>query len=517
MGKVKKKNKTKNSPRHTPLSKHQRNRSVFIPQLADTNISFSEWDRNWLPEYLWVASLREIVPIDEIYKPYYAFLDAVDNVLDPSEPLLGLITDFGHLQDDQDRLLQMHADLVEELFLEPFGRILAFFPESPASWLISESFLSKGGHLDPDIEIPKLRSLVADLMDGRGELATAVRMASFGRIIKKGKMMFPKGLPTLDLLPKYPAGLTDDEKRLCESFVRASLGPYLNLNDRYYDHQWSKYFWRQNYNLSLCRPIRLPLRGGRAVTQDEFAKVTKIIEENSKRVRRYLDSLALQIQYDLYAPEHGAVLHGLFARCVRFYLLVMEDPNMWARDTAGIMLRCLVETAITFCYLAEKGTDEEFEAFRKYGEGQKKLLMLQLQDNHPDAQTLEGKDVEDLSKELGGFTAELLQIDLGHWAKKDARKLASAVGLERFYRLVYAPTSADVHGTWTSLQDSNLGVCAEPLHRFHYVPSYSEPPLYVSTLAAVQEILEHVRDVAVKLLGFPANLEMTPLPDSPKE
>ena len=37
-----------------------------------------------------------------------------------------------------------------------------------------------------------------------------------------------------------------------------------------------------------------------------------------------------------------------------------------------------------------------------------------------------------------------MQIELGSWAKKGARKLAADVGMERFYRLVSSPTSGDV-------------------------------------------------------------------------
>jgi hypothetical protein len=43
-----------------------------------------------------------------------------------------------------------------------------------------------------------------------------------------------------------------------------------------------------------------------------------------------------------------------------------------------------------------------------------------------------------------------MQIELGSWAKKDVRKLAADVGMERFYRLVFSPTSSDVHGSASS-------------------------------------------------------------------
>ena len=517
--KQKKRKKRKNQTGHTPLKKHVRSGTKLKPFHEELPISNVSWERDWLPEYLWIASLREIVPIEKIHQPYYQFMRIASEFVDSVEPgqkdMLGLISDFAHLERHKDAFFRDHRTEIEQLFLEPVGRILAFFPDSPASWLIDKEFIEAGGRLDPDVEIPKLRSLVADLLDGRGPLATAVRMASFGQLCRSGVLQFPKGVreieDTLDALTRYPERCSGDEKGACEAFVRSGLNGCLGMNERYQDRSWPMYFWRHNYDLTPCRPVLFPLRGSRPASKEEFEQIENVVRSNCEAARRYLDALALGIKYDIYAPEKGEVIHGLFARCVRLFLLLMENPSLWARDTAGIFLRCLVETTITFCYLAEHGSDDEFDSFRKYGDAQKKLIMLQLQDNHPDDQTLEGRDASDLSEELGGFSAELLQIELGNWAKKDARKLAYKAGLERFYRLVFTPSSADIHGTWASLKHSNLGICAEPLHRFHQVPTYAEPPLFPVTLAAATELLVAAFETGVRVLSFPATLELQEL------
>jgi hypothetical protein len=288
------------------------------------------------------------------------------------------------------------------------------------------------------------------------------------------------------------------------------MSAYLTLDDRE-GSEWVKYFWRHNYDLTPCKPLLFPLRGGKPVRPDELDALHDRVKENVDAASSYLDRLAMRVKYDLYDPVKDEILHGLFARCTRLYLLVSENPSLWARDIAGILLRCLVETAITFSYLATKGSDDEFRKFREYGEAQQKLLMLHLQDSHPDAESLEGRTAEELSAEVGTFAAEVLQIELGNWAKKDTRKLAQETGLERFYRLVFTPTSADVHGTWASLKHSNLCVCREPLHRYHLMPTYAEPPLYVATLVAAQELLLHVHGKGVASLKYPDDLELKPL------
>jgi hypothetical protein len=503
--------KKKKHRRHTSLSEHRKVGSLLIPPLADTNLTPLVWDRDWLPEYLWIASLRQLCPVDQLFKPYYTFMDAIAGFWQDKSIRLGLISDFCYLRSNASELMVQHGTLVRDLFLEPIGRMLAFFPESPASWLVSEAFINEGGHLDPDKELGTLRDLIVDLLDGQGELATAVRMAVFGRMLKSGRFVFPRDMPTLDLLPKYPDQCSPEERALVESFARAAMNAVFISDDNYGDRQWPRYFWRHNFDLTPCKAKSIPLAGSKPVTKDQYESLTERLAKNAIAARDYLDSLAQRLKYDLYEPERGEILHGLFARCVRLYLLVLENPPLWARDTTGIFLRCLVDSAITFCFLATKGSEEDFCKFRQYGEAQKKLLMLHLQDSTIGDTSIEGRAASDISEELGGFAAEMIQIDLGHWSKQDARKLAQAAGLEDYYRLVFSPTSADVHGTWASLKDSNLAICIEPLHRFHRLPTYAEPPLYLDAMQAVQSLLLRAYDTAVSALNYPPELQLAPL------
>lgn len=195
---------------------------------------------------------------------------------------------------------------------------------------------------------------------------------------------------------------------------------------------------------------------------------------------------------------------GLLSRLTRLYVLIAKSPDFWARDIAGIITRCLVDTAITFAYLAKFGTDKDFEDFKSYGEGKEKLLMLHLQDTYPGEKSLEAKNSEEIAEELGGgLTPELIDIELADWTKKSARDLAIKAGLEEFYRLVYDPASSDVHGTWTSIKNSNLVRCSQPLHRFHRIPQYYEPPLFVNTIDAIQRIYLKCIEIGIEGLNFP--------------
>ncbi|MFY9728718.1 MAG: hypothetical protein WB579_10080 [Bryobacteraceae bacterium] len=53
------------------------------------------------------------------------------------------------------------------------------------------------------------------------------------------------------------------------------------------------------------------------------------------------------------------------------------------------------------------------------------------------------------------------------------------------------------------LVEGELTRCVQPLHRFHRLPGYFEPPAYLNTILAAQEFYEDCLDVGVTALGFP--------------
>jgi len=324
-------------------------------------------------------------------------------------------------------------------------------------------------------------------------------------LLKHGKIQF--GGPVADLIPlleKYPVGCTDEERMKVESMTRSLMSGMYMREDRYRSREWPKYFWRHNLGLAVCKPMSIAVGASASFSLEAAERLQQILQRNARRARQYLDRLSLQAKCDLYSPERDEVLFGLFARLTRLYILLMEDPNLWPRDIAGVLLRCLADTAITFTYLVKCGRDEDFELFRKYGEGQEKLLMLHLRDSYPGEKSLDARDAKAMEDQLGWFAPELMDIELGHWAKKDARKLAQMAEMEKYYRLVYTPMSSELHGTWMSLKYSNLCCCSEVLHRFHRLPSYSEPPAFFEFIIAAQGMFEDCMRMGVTKLGYPS-------------
>jgi hypothetical protein len=502
-----KRNKNKQASGHSSLNKHQKVGTKLVPPLARLNMIPLQWDRDLLPEHLWIASLAESYPIERIHKPFSDLLDAIDTVWPNNElsPSLGMLTDFGLVPlEKRTEFKTKYRDLIYATFHKPIGRLLAFFPECPAYWLIDQEVLEEECPLKPETEIPILRKLVFELMPGKTEFPGHIRTIPFQRPLKHGKMHFSSHMTDiLDLLPKYPTECTEDEKKHVQSFTRNALNMTFQQLPRYQDNSWPKYFWRHCYDLVVCEPTIIPLEGSTFLVQSDLESFEKILANNADLVRKYIENLHNHLHPDLYDPTTDEILFGLFARALRLAIVICENPALWSRDMAGIMLRCLAETTINFAFLAKCGQPSDFSAFKSYGEGQEKLLMLHLQDNYPAAVSLEGRSSKEISSDLGGFMPELIQIELGSWSKTDARELAQKAGMQDIYRLVFSPSSADIHGSWVSLKHSNLSYCTEPLHRFHRLPSFSEPPIYLETILAAFRICERAIEIAETVLKYP--------------
>lgn len=503
----KKKSGKNSGVRHTPLAKLKKEGSRLIAPLNQLNFQKLSWDRDLLPEHLWIASLAVKFGVSTFHHQYGQFLDALDEFWprDRTDVCFGLISDFDAFDpESQKAFLAKHRQLARSLFWAPIGEALSLYPDCPAKWLSEALREESDGAIDPIRGLNLLRSIVTDLLGGRSELATRVRVVPFGRPLKNGKMFFMQGMQTVELLPRYPNALSDDERAQVEAFVRASMMAQFGMREDLNDHVWPKEFWRLNYSLTVCRAVERTIPEGMIATD---ATDLKTLQEEMQRaaihVRDYVQLLQQRVSIDTYDPRKDEILLGLFSRAARLFVLLLEDPSLWARDVGSILLRCLADTAITFLYLARKGTETEFARFIEYGEGQLKLLMLHLQDNHPGKRSPEGASVEDLEASFSTLP-EFIDIELGHWAGKDARKMAAEVGMERLYRLVFTPASSDVHGSWLALSRSHLTFCDEPLHRYHRLPDLTEPPFFVSVVDTARELFEECRSVAVEALKFPA-------------
>lgn len=501
-----KKIKKKNRKQYSSIDHHKRNGSKLIAPLNTLPMTALKWMEDFLPEHLWIESLYHLYPKYEYIDLYSAFLDELEKYCAAGTVLYGYISDFDQIPvDKRAEFVRDNENLILEAFYKPFGRMIAFYSESPCGWLI-KSHLEKDEPLNPEVELSKLSECVMRLLPGKDLYAGHIRVLPLNREFKHDKLKIMKGVASdvIDLIPKYPTGCTEKEQYRVQQFARMQMNARHMMSDYYKQSGWCKYFWRHNYDIVPCKPVYMEFKGEGIITDNTIKELHKHIEFNIESAIAYLGDVAEKFRYDIYDSTRDEILLGLFSRITRLYVLICGDQYFWSRDIAGIMLRCMTDTVITFAYLAIKGSVDDFKAFRAYGEGKEKLLMLHLQDHYAGRKTVEGRELKDIAEELGSsLNPDMVDIELSNWTKKTTRDMALEVGLGEIYSLVYDPTSSDVHGTWISLKNSNLVHCGQPLHKYHRIPHFFEPPLYVNTIDAVLRIYLASVDIAIGKLNFP--------------
>lgn len=494
------------SEKYTPLNKHTKIEGKFKTPLSKFNLQNIHWERDFLPEHLWIELLAQEYGFNRFHNIYNQFMDKLDETNEDDKSIFyGFLTDFKYVPNDKRQsFINNNKTLIYDAFFKPIGKILILYPENPANWLLLDEF-TKDEKIDFETELNKLSESVKRLMKAKDLHAGHIRALPLNRSFKHNKLYLFENLEVTKLIPNYPFNCTEDEKYHVQSFARNTMNNIFMSNDRFKDNEWAKYFWRHNYDLIPCAPLTIDTEENSAeINSDQQNNLNNIIKDNIEVVIKYLDKLGMQYRFDLYDPQDDEIILGLFSRITRLYVIYLSDLYLWSRDLSGIFLRCIVDTLITFAFLIRKGTAQDFKRFVEYSDGKEKLLLLHLQDTFKNDRTIHSETYEQISEKLGGgMITELIDIDLSSWSKKKSRNLAKLAGLERYYKLVYDPASAEIHGTWQSLRNTNLTYCKIALHRYHRMPSYIESPLIIYSANLAQELYEVALDIGNKEKGFP--------------
>jgi len=498
---------------YSGIDKHASEKKKLIAPLNKLPISQINWPRDLLPEFLWIEYLRKSYNERVFLELYSKLINVIGSYTEASPSFLGLISDFGRIPEDHKKgILVEHEQLIITAFAEPFGDIIRLYPESPATWLLPEEWTS-GEAFNDAASILSLKTTVEQIYPGKDSYTGYLRMIPLRRLFELKKICLPKSLDIIEMLPKYPHGLTDEDRAHCESFGRNLLN--LMIQDNIRDLVWSKYFWRRNFELSPCENLDdNKIFMEKKIDEKWLDNIYKICENNTNIINEYMNRVVASYVIDLYSPETDEIVLGLFSRIIRLTSLILTNSLLWSYDLSRILLRCLSDTTITYCYLIEKNDNQLFQSFIDYGKGKEKLLLLHLQDTHPGTGTATGESIDQLASNLGGgFSPALIDINLGDWKDVSARDMAKTCNLMEIYRIIYDPTSSDIHGTWTSIKNTNLTYCVNPLHRYHRLPQLEDPPQFLQPVQISINLVEKAINSSIDKLGFP-NLEK-PLIDIP--
>jgi Family of unknown function (DUF5677) len=191
---------------------------------------------------------------------------------------------------------------------------------------------------------------------------------------------------------------------------------------------------------------------------------------------------------DLTAAEVHEVVGGLLARQATLANHLVATPNLWTQDLGTIVLRSMADVYVTIAWILEDSAGRA-RRFIRYALGQAKLRLEQKKawaaafGVDPAGDPMIKAEQQWIDGQRWSF---LTDVDLGSWAGKNTRDMASEAGCLDFYEDVYQAFSNSTHSTWFHVERFNLSRCDEVLHRYHRIPCIPpiRPDLSVARLAA---------------------------------
>lgn len=464
------------------MEDHRQVGRVLQPPLAQLPLAPYSWVAELLPEMLWIDAILSGVSLNRAVGIAYRALDILDAYVpaDCRQVLTGMMSSFALVPeaDRPDARKALGRNMLYDLvFPQDFCNALALYSQSPAHWPLEDWF--KVNRIDCETGVRYLKVAVSRLWDPKSVHSTRCRMVPLARLIKHEKMVFSSSLTIVELLPRYPDGLSEDDQRRAEAECRAMFGA-VTLASRRETPEWVRYFWRHSFEISACE-ISEEHPDGVPVGMEMIEQVIGNVEDLISRSRDLIEQAAQRIKLDIYDLHRDEVLFGLLSRQHRLFSALSSDIPLWTPDLGGMFLRAMADTLITMKWLAKKNDSMLFAKFKEFSLGRQKLLKLHveaLSDEMSGAlHDWEADLAENINEEIW---EELLPIDLGAtFARVDMRSMAREVGLRDLYNLIFAPASAQLHGDWVSLKSFHLQHCRNPLHRFHRLPRLTGPQVLV--------------------------------------
>lgn len=188
----------------------------------------------------------------------------------------------------------------------------------------------------------------------------------------------------------------------------------------------------------------------------------------------------VDIEYD--KLDAYSVIGALLSRQVTLSIEMARSPNTWTAHSAPLFLRAMTDLHITLSWimldLVERSTK-----YILHGLGDEKLVMEHykkcIEDNPGDEMNeyLE-KVVQIKSDWINSQKRDfLVEVNLGHWAQLDYRRMSQEADCEDLYKFAYKPFSQAAHSMWPHVSCLNSKYCESPLHKYHLVPELFSAPL----------------------------------------
>lgn len=450
------------------IGDHKRQGSKLIPPLASLpGMTTSSWADHHMPEMLWAVLLaatlerRDYLEIFRrlavLTKRWFPHPDEKENA--GAAPRIEDGINFTVIV-DHTKLSQVDDQQLEDFLGIPLAHPLGYAALRPLLLIKALPGIERWQKMmsvEPvNSDWETLAHAVAITLDHQSEQSTDIRWFKLIVPIVSGWLHYPESM----------AGRLEELRHFPDRGEMRSVRPFIRSGEmmlrRSPPSVWIAEFWAQMLSETQC----LDPAG-----DEKYEFIETILDPKSLYKTR--DSVIKEFFAAMTANRADARLDSSFG-LVLYGLSLTEEIGMHriqTRISGRLLLRALVEACITLGYLAHVDKPEKWQAYRVYGAGQAKLAFLKAQEAQNelpafmDEHALHAIANEDLWQEF-------LNIDVGHWADSNLRKLATECDAKELYDRYYDWTSSFIHANWAAVRDTNFVTCHNPLHRLHRIPRH---------------------------------------------
>lgn len=208
------------------------------------------------------------------------------------------------------------------------------------------------------------------------------------------------------------------------------------------------------------------------------SELSDFIESYHTFIKDSFDELWSLVVIDPNESEAYSVIGCLLSRQVTLSIELIGAPTVWTADSAPLFLRSMTDLYITFSWILLDLTDRA-KKFILHGLGEEKLVIEHYKAEINDMEETD-KDIENLIKYKEAWLNSqkrdfLVEVNLGHWAHLDTRKMAEESDCKSLYKFPFKEFSHSVHNMWPHISRINGKYCENPLHKYHIIPTIHEP------------------------------------------
>ena len=448
------------------IDQHKRIGRKLVPPLAQIpKMTTSSWMDHHMPEMLWAILLVGVLErrhyLNLLRKVAVRcrswFVREGEEIVENQVPDPETSLDFSIVV-DQTKLAEVTDEEFHDFISIPLAHPLGYAALRPLLLIDDLPGIARWKR-EIDVEPTKddwntLALAVAKVLDHQSEASTDIRWFKVIIAIISGRMQFPESFAErLEEFRLFP------DKGDMRS-VRPSIRSMEMVLRRSHPAEWIGKFWAQALRDTRC----IDPSEGQGYTFNDTG-----IDPDTLYAAR--DSVIERFRRNIRAERVDARLDSAFG-LVLYALSILEEIGMHrihTRIVGAVALRSLAEVCITFQYLAHTDSHAMWQSYRVYGAGQAKLAFLKTQQAHGDLPNfLDESTLHSIANE--DTWQEYVDIDVGHWASSNLRKLATDCNAKDIYDKYYDWSSGFIHGNWAAVRDTNFVSCHNPLHRLHRIP-----------------------------------------------